>query len=177
MTPTLSGRRVVLRPMRPSDITPTHLGWLNDAEVVRHSNQRFVQHTLQSCQVYLYGFGGSPNHYLSVRLADGDRAIGTLTAYVNPRHGTADIGILMGERSAWGQGLGLEAFGLLADWLALQPGMRKLSCGTLSCNTAMLKIAQRAGFTREAVRQAQELVDGVPADIVYFARFVHAAAA
>ncbi len=163
--------------MRPSDITPTHLGWLHDAEVVRYSNQRFVQHTLQSCQAYLHGFEGSPNHYLSVRLADGDRAIGTLTAYVNPRHGTADIGILMGQRSAWGQGLGLEAFGLLADWLALQPGMRKLSCGTLSCNTAMLKIAQRAGFTREAVRHAQELVDGVPTDIVYFARFVHAAAA
>jgi [ribosomal protein S5]-alanine N-acetyltransferase len=177
MTPTLQGRRVVLRPMQPGDITPTHLGWLQDAEVVRYSNQRFVQHTQESCLAYLRGFEGSPNHYLSVRLAESDQPIGTLTAYVNQHHGTADIGILMGERSVWGQGLGLEAFGLLADWLAQQSGMRKLSCGTLSCNRAMLKIAQRAGFTREAVRVAQELVDGVPADIVYFARFVHAAAA
>ncbi len=177
MTPTLHGRRVRLRPMQADDITDTHLGWLHDAEVVRYSNQRFVQHTPQSCLAYLRSFDASPNHYLSVRLADSEQAVGTLTAYVNPHHGTADIGILMGERSVWGQGLGLEAFGLLADWLAVQPGMRKLSCGTLSCNRAMLKLAQRAGFTREAVRAAQELVDGEPADIVYFARFVHAAAA
>jgi RimJ/RimL family protein N-acetyltransferase len=50
--------------------------------------------------------------------------------------------------------------------------MRKLTCGTLACNHGMLKIAQRAGFVREAVRVGQELVDGQPTDIVYFARFV-----
>lgn len=172
----LRGDKVLLRPMRPSDITPTHVGWLNDAEVVRFSNQRFVKHTRYSCRAYLGRFEGSADLYLSVRLAASDKAIGTLTAYRNPHHGTADIGILMGERSVWGRGLGLDAFKTLADALATQPDMRKLSCGTLACNHAMIKIAERAGFQREAVRVAQELVEGVPTDIVHFARFTRAPA-
>ena len=174
--PTLQGSRIALRAMCAADITDTHVGWLNAPEVVRYSNQRFVRHTLDSSLRYLHSFEGSANLYASVRLLagedQGDRAIGTLTAYRSLHHGTADIGILMGDRATWGLGLGLEAFALLADWLAAQPGMRKLTCGTLACNHGMLKIAQRAGFLREAVRVGQELVDGQPTDIVYFARFV-----
>lgn len=172
--PVLQGPRVRLQAMQPEDITRVHVGWLNDAEVVRYSNQRFVHHSLPSCARYQAGFAGSSNLYASVRLVGCDQRVGTLTAYRSLRHGTADIGILIGERSVWGQGLGLEAFKLLADWLASQPGLRKLSCGTLACNHAMLKIAQHAGFAREAVRVAQEVVDGQPTDIVLFARFIHA---
>jgi ribosomal-protein-alanine N-acetyltransferase len=167
----LIGRRVRLRPMRPADITPQHVGWLNDPEVVRYSNQRFVRHTRYTSRSYLGRFEGSGDLYLSVRLLETDRPIGTLTAYRQLHHGTADIGILMGERAVWGQGLGGEAFTLLVDWLAVQPGMRKLTCGTLAVNHGMLRIAERAGFTREAVRVAQELVDDEPVDVVYFARF------
>ncbi len=169
--PPLQGARLLLRPMRSSDITPQHVGWLNDPEVVRYSNQRFVQHTLESSLRYLAGFERSGNLYLSARLRATDQALGALTAYCNPHHGTADIGILMGERSLWGQGFGLEAFTLLADALAAQPGMRKLTCGMLASNQGMLTLAQRAGFAREAVRTGHELVNGVPTDLVHFARF------
>ena len=169
--PQLEGRRVVLRTMQRSDIGAHHVAWLNDPVVVKHSNQRFVQHTLGSCLHYLAGFEGSANLYLSVRLLGTGQPVGTLTAYRSLHHGTADIGILMGERSLWGQGLGLEAFTLLADWLAVQPGMRKITCGMLACNHGMVALAQRAGFVREAVRTGQELVDGEPTDLLHFARF------
>jgi RimJ/RimL family protein N-acetyltransferase len=49
--------------------------------------------------------------------------------------------------------------------------MRKLTCGTLACNDAMIRLAERAGMQLEARRRAQELVDGEPVDVLYFARF------
>lgn len=170
--PRITGPRVALRPMSRDDITEAHLGWLRDPQVVRLSNQRFATHTLQSCVRYLESFAEGPNLYLSVRRVSDDQALGTLTAYRQVPHGTADIGILMGDRSTWGQGLGAEAFGLLADWLARQPGMRKLTCGTLACNTGMLRVAAKAGFVEEGRRRDQELVEGAPHDIVLLARFV-----
>jgi RimJ/RimL family protein N-acetyltransferase len=109
-----------------------------------------------------------------VRLEGSEQTIGTLTAYRNLHHGTADIGILMGERSVWGQGLGADAFGTLCDWLALQPGVRKLTAGTLAGNQGMVRVAERSGMQLEAVRRAQELVDGQPQDMLHFARFVGA---
>jgi RimJ/RimL family protein N-acetyltransferase len=172
--PVLRGRSVVLRPFTAEDIDATYLGWLSDPHVTRFSNQRFVRHSRASCQRYLAGFAGSPNLFVSVRLPgpEGERRVGTLTAYRNPHHGTADIGILIGERAAWGQGVGLDAFRTLADWLAGNPGLHKLTAGTLACNHGMIRVAQRAGFTLEAVRRAQEQVEGRRVDMHLFARFV-----
>lgn len=165
-----------LRPMEAADIHDAHLQWLSDPEVVRYSNQRFVAHSLDTCRAYLRSFVGTPNLYLSIRRRQDDQPLGTLTAYRQLPHGTADIGILVGERSCWGEGLGSEAFALLADRLAREPSMRKLTCGTLACNHGMLRVARRAGFVEEGRRIAQEIVEGHPEDIVMLARFVQAAA-
>lgn len=166
--------RLRIRPFAAADIDAAYLGWLADAEVLRFSNQRFRRHTAASCAAYLDSFAGSANLFASVRLLADDRAIGTMTAYRSPHHGTADVGILMGERASWGQGYGLEAWSALLAWLAGQPGMRKLTCGTLDLNLGMQRLAERSGMQLEARRHAQELVDGRPCDVLLYARFVDA---
>lgn len=178
LPPLLQGERVRLRPFTAADITDAYVAWLNDPEVVRYSNQRFVRHTRESCCRYFEGFGaGSPNLFASLRVAKPDASdrgeipVGTLTAYRSLQHGTADVGILLGERAVWGQGIGLEAWRLLTDWLLTTPGLRKVTAGTLACNVAMISVAERSGMQREGVRAAQEVVNGVPTDIVYFGRF------
>jgi RimJ/RimL family protein N-acetyltransferase len=181
---------VRLRPFTASDIDDAYVGWLNDAEVVRYSNQRFVRHTRASCERYFESFVGSANLFVSLRVIDAgaeravargierpaERAVGTMTAYRSLPHGTADVGILLGDRSVWGRGIGLEAWQLLTDWLLATPGLRKVTAGTLACNRSMLAVAERSGMQREGVRRAQEIVGGVPTDIVYFARFARGAA-
>ena len=174
----LRGPRVSLAPFTAADITDGYIGWLNDPEVVRYSNQRFVRHTRESCERYFAGFAGSANVFASLRWhpADGSvRAVGTLTAYRSLPHGTADVGILLGDRSARGQGLGLEAWRLMLDWLLDTPGLRTVTAGTLAANQAMRTVAERSGMHCEGRRVAQELVDGEPTDILYFARFRNAA--
>ena len=49
--------------------------------------------------------------------------------------------------------------------------IRKVTAGTLSVNAPMLKLMERSGMTREAVRRDQEIVEGAPVDVVYYARF------
>jgi [ribosomal protein S5]-alanine N-acetyltransferase len=167
----LRGASVLLRPLRVGDVNDEYIGWLNDPVLMRYSNQRFVHHDRASCVRYLRSFEGSDNLLLSVRWPGDDRAVGTMTAYRSRHHGTADLGILIGAASARGQGIGHDAWNTLAQWLLHGGGTRKLTCGTLACNAAMLRIAVRAGMVREAVRSRQEVVDGQAVDVVYFARF------
>jgi ribosomal-protein-alanine N-acetyltransferase len=170
----LRGEQVLLRAFRPADVTDAHVAWLNDPVLMRYSNQRFLRHDRDSSLRYLASFEGSDNLYLSVRLQADDRPVGTLTAYRSRHHATADMGILIGDPSVRGQGIGQDAWNTFAQWL-LGPGRtRKLTCGTLGCNRSMIRIAGGSGMTLEAVRKAQEIVDGAPQDILYFARF-HAA--
>lgn len=167
--------RLVLRPFGAQDLTDDYIGWLNDAVVVRYSNQRFRRHDGASCKAYFASFAGTDNLFVSIANRQNGRVIGTMSAYRSSHHGTADLGILLGDRRCWGQGYGLEAWDGLLSWLAGLPGMRKLTCGTLACNTAMRQLAERSGMQVEAVRRAQELVDGDPQDVLYFAKFACAA--
>ena len=166
------GDKVKLTRFTEDDITDEYVGWLNDPAVTRFSNQRFLRHDRESCRRYLGSFAGTPNLFVSVRRLDDDRPIGTMTAYVSPHHGTADMGILIGDRTVWGQGYGQDAWDTLSAFLASQPGMRKITCGTLACNEAMVRLAERSGMGLEGCRRAQELVEGEPVDVLYFARFV-----
>lgn len=169
---TLTGAKVELATFTEEDITSDYLGWLNDPLVTRFSNQRFHAHSRESCRSYFRSFAGTENSFLSIRRLEDGRAIGTMTAYVSPHQGTADLGILIGERSVWGRGYGQDAWDTLVSHLAVQPGMRKLTCGTLAGNRGMIRIAERSGMHLEGRRAAQELVESEPVDILHFARFV-----
>ncbi len=171
----LRGEKVILRPFAPEDITDSYVGWLNDPVVTRFSNQRFREHTVDTCRTYLAGFEGSPNLFVSVRLAANGEAIGTMSAYRNTQHNTCDVGIMIGNRDYWSGGYGQEAWNLLLDWLlAARPdgaGVRKVTAGTLACNGGMVKLMERSGMRREGVRVAQEIVEETPQDIVLYGRF------
>lgn len=170
----LEGRQVRLRPFGAPDITPVYLGWLQDPEIVRFSNQRFRTHTADTCQAYLTSFNGGPNYFLSICDRDTEAMLGTMTVYRSVHHGTADIGIMVGERRVWGQGIGADAFGTVMATLLDSGEIRKVTAGTLSVNTGMIRIMEKAGMQHEATRRDQELADGVPVDVVYYARFRHA---
>lgn len=160
-----------MRPFVAADIGTEYIGWLNDPEIVKYSNQRFVRHTRESCLRYFHSFAGTPNMFLSVRRSADDSAIGTMTAYVSAHHKTVDIGILIGHRAVWGGGVGQDAWNTLLNWFMTQSEIRKATAGTMRCNTGMVKLMERSGMTLEAVRPAQELLDGVPQDMLYFGKF------
>lgn len=167
----IPGKRLYLRPFSESDITADYIRWLNDPEVVRFSNQRFRLHDEESCLAYLRTFADSDNVFLAIRRCNDQRLIGTMTAYVSSQHGTADMGLLIGERGLWGQGFGLEAWNLLLDYLLRDRKLRKITAGTLRCNVGMTSIMERSGMGLEAIRSQQELVDGEAQDVLYFAKF------
>lgn len=163
----LAGARVQLATFTGADIGAPYLGWLNDPQLMRYSNQRFRQHSEQSCRAYLASFAGTDNLFLAIRHEG--QMIGTMTAYVSAVHGTVDMGLLIGA-GRQGQGLGKDAWATLMAYL-LGTGLRKVTGGTLACNGAMLGVMRATGMQPDGVRRAQELVDGVPQDVLHFASF------
>lgn len=167
----LSGSKVVLRPFESTDITAEYIAWLNDPQVVRYSNQRFVRHTEESCRCYYESFANTANLFVSVRMPGDDLAVGTMTAYVSSQHETVDLGIMIGRRSVWGGGVGQDAWNTLLEWFIVQRRIRKATAGTMRCNQPMIKLMERSGMTLEAMHPKQELLDAVPQDLLYYGKF------
>lgn len=163
--------RLIIRPFAWDDITPVYLGWLNDPVVTRYSNQRFRIHDRPSAVDYFMSFEDTNNLFLLIVHRAGEMPIGTMTVYRSRHHGTADMGIMIGDRSVWGQGYGQEAWSLVLEKLLSEPGIRKVTAGTAAPNTAMLRIMESSGMEHEATRRSQELIDDMPSDIHYYCRF------
>lgn len=172
----LLGRSVWLRAFEPRDLTEAYVDWLNDPEAVRYSNLRFRRHTRASCERELAELAGGPHRLYSLRLQADDRAIGTMTVRRSPPHGTAEVELLIGDTSVWGQGHGRDAWRTMTEWLAGQPGVRKITAGMPEGHQRMRRLAERSGMQLEAVRRAHEVVDGRPQDFLHYARFTAAAA-
>ena len=167
----LAGKQTLLRPFGADNISTDYLAWLADPEVVRFSNQRLLTHTRESALAYLNSFAGSGNLFLGIRLVETQRLVGTITAYRSQPHQTADMGLLIGDRGCWGKGIGSDAWSTLLDYLLSVCRLRKVTGGTLRCNVGMVRIMERSGMHLEAVRAEQELVDQVPQDALYYAKF------
>ena len=173
--------RLHIVPFGEEHLTARYVGWLNDPVVVRYSEQRHITHTLDSCRAYLRSFHDTPHCFWAILASDaadpacpeqaGKTHIGNINAYVDAANGTADVGILLGEQSAWGQGYGLEAWTAVCQYLLREQNLRKITAGTLSVNTPMLKLMQRAGMTPDGTRRQQIMFEGEPVDVVYAALF------
>lgn len=163
--------RLLIRRFREADISDLYIGWLNNREVVRFSNQRFKTHTVASCLDYYQSFKNSDNQFVCIEIKETSTLIGTMTLYYSRYHRTVDIGIMIGEMAARNKGYGAEAWNAVLRHCANSGSVRKISAGTLGCNLAMLKLIELSGMFLECIRPQQELVDDKPQDIHYFALY------
>lgn len=162
--------RLIIENFVHSDINDEYITWLNDKELMQYSNQRFKSHDKESCRKYLSSFDSTCQKFLAIRRKDGSkppRLVGTITLYTSTEHQTADIGLLIGIQA---QGYGSESWNAVFSSL-LQLKFRKITAGCAASNTAMRKIIENSGMELEATRQAQELIQNEPVDILYYAYF------
>ena len=167
----LEGRSVSLTLFERSDITASYMGWLNDKQIVKFSNQRFIDHTLSSCQSYYESFLGSDNLFLKVSDKNDGKFIGTVTCFYAAPHLTVDVGILIGDKMRWGQGFGTDIWLTVIDWLSQQTCVRKITAGALDQNLAMVNLFKKAGMELEAVKEKQEYFEGEARDLLFFRLF------
>jgi len=165
------GRLVQLEPMTLDDVSDDYVGWLNDQNVVRYSNQRFLTHSIESCRNYVVSFSSSTNRFLKIVSKIDGQLVGTMTVYASPHHGTVDMGILVGGTANWGRGFGQDAWDSLLYWLVSIDAVRKVTGGCVRSNSAMVRIMEKSGMKLEAVRVKQEVVGGEFQDVLHYAKF------
>lgn len=166
----LESERLRIEPFAEQHLTERYVRWLTDPEVVRWSEQRYVVHTLASCRAYYESFRGTAHMFFAIVAKDASVGhIGNINVYVETRHGTADIGILLGERAAWGQGFGREAWQRVMNALLDLGTLRKVTGGCVVDNIGMVRLMRACRMVEDGRRERQLVYDGRETDLVYYA--------
>jgi RimJ/RimL family protein N-acetyltransferase len=167
----LTGERVALRPLTVDDVGERYLGWMRDPEVNQHLEARFGEHTLESLRAFVAAQSERTDTLLLAIVAreTGEHVGNIKVGPLDPHHGTADVGLLIGERAWWGKGLGSEAIALATRLAAAELDARKLTASCYAANAGSAKAFMRAGWSAEGRRPAQFVgADGSVQDQLMF---------
>jgi len=149
----IEGATIFLRPIAEEDATEAYVSWMNDPEVVKYTESTSCDHTVDSLREYIRHRQECPDTYFFAIIRKNDnRHVGNIKlGPVNRRHGLADVGIIVGDRTCWGQGIGSDAIQTLCDWAFAELSLVKITAGVLDVNKGSFKAFRKAGFSVEAV--------------------------
>lgn len=156
-------------PFAPHHLTPRYVGWLNDPNVVKYSEQRHRTHSIESCSTYVASFRDGPNRLWAIETATYGH-VGNIAATVDMPNRVADLAIMVGEQRVQGKGAGTAAWISAMRQLYEEFGIRKITAGTMAENQAMLAIFSKSGMEIEGCRKAQFILDGRPVDLILAAK-------
>ena len=158
--PELRGRRCVLLPLREDHVTEDYVGWLNDPEINKYLESRFVRHDLDGVRAFVrQQWAVTTVLFYGIWSIDGVHIGNIKLGPVNRHHSVADLGFLIGDRNYWGKGIGSEAIALMLG-LAADLGIQKVTAGAYENNPGSIRALLKAGFVEEGYRPQQAVFDG-----------------
>jgi RimJ/RimL family protein N-acetyltransferase len=152
---------------------PVYYRWLHDLNVVKYIGRDELLEGISFSDVEAYIrliWENENSHFFAVYHTQSGTFIGT--AKINfvkacgHRNDLGDVGIMIGDRRFWGQGLATDVLQTLSKFAFNELGARKLSAGAMSLNTAMVKAFLRVGYLQEGRLRQHSLVEGVYCDHV-----------
>jgi RimJ/RimL family protein N-acetyltransferase len=166
------GEKVTLRPLRDDDADGPYPSWLNDAEVCAGNSHHVYPYGKEQALEYIRGTRGRRDLLVLAIVVSKDgqeRHIGNMSLQsIDHVWGSAEFAVLIGDRTAWGQGYGKEAARLLFQHAFRTLNLHRVHCGTFDSNTGMRRLAAHLGMREEGRRREAAFRDGRYVDIVEF---------
>ncbi|OGT37970.1 MAG: hypothetical protein A3F11_03090 [Gammaproteobacteria bacterium RIFCSPHIGHO2_12_FULL_37_14] len=166
----ISGNRIYLRPLIEADVDGPYPTWLNDEEVCQGTSHHTYPYTRRDALDYVQ----QANHtsralILAIVLQEKHLHIGNIALQqINWVYRTADLAILLGDKSQWRKGYGLEAGRLLLVHGFIKLNLNRITCATYENNTGMIKLALSLGMKQEGIRRQAAYKSGQYLDIIEF---------
>ena len=162
----MRGKRVGLRALERHDVNDRYQRWINTYEVTKYLESGLFPSTLHSLQAYYERVTGSDTCVIfAIEDLDSHEHIGNVK--LEPIHWvnrTAVFGILIGEHTLYGQGIGYEASKLCIEYAFHRLDLRKISLGVLANHDRAIRLYERLGFVIEGRRRQEHLFEGTFVD-------------
>lgn len=167
----LTSQSVTLKSLNVDNFSQNYPAWLNDKELNKYTEARFNDYSLDEVKNFILKCNEADNvlllgiHYNGVH-------VGNIKAEINPFHKTAAIGLLIGDTSLHGKGIGHRAISLITDYLLKDLDIYKVNAGLYKSNIGSLKAFKKSGFKIEYTKNAHVINgEGDREDVIVMVRY------
>jgi RimJ/RimL family protein N-acetyltransferase len=95
----------------------------------------------------------------AIETIDG-RLVGSTELRLEPARRKAEFGIVIGDRSQWGRGLGTEALRLVLAYAFGELELNRVELTTAEDNERAIRSYKKVGFVREGLKRQDRMVEG-----------------
>lgn len=168
----LKGNRVLLRPVRRSDLSDL-VRWFNDPEVTQYLGA-YLPMTEMAEEKWIEELAttrASSHVVLMIEVIEGgtNKAIGDIgLANIHPKDHSATFGIAIGEKDYWSKGYGTEAARLIVNYGFEQLNLHRINSGVISFNERSIRLHMKVGFKKEGRQREAIFKNGRFHDHVVF---------
>lgn len=148
MTVHISSEKVLLRELTEEDVSERYLGWLRDPDAMKYITAAGLTKGLADLREYVRERVGREDVlFLGIFDKESGLHVGNIKYEpVNESLGYAIMGILIGEPSCRGKGIGTDALLNSAKWLKEHRGIKQILLGVDAENVAGIRSYEKAGF-------------------------------
>ncbi len=166
--PFLEGENIYLREVRITDVNENYYNWMNDNEVTRYLESRFYPQSREKIEEYVKSINNNPDYvFLAIVEKKSNTHIGNIKlGPINWLHRSADAGLLIGEKTAWGKSYATEAIKIVTKYAFRKLNLHKLTAGCYKQNIGSEKAFKKNGYIVEGIRKKHCFLDGEYADVI-----------
>ena len=149
----IHGEKIYLRFVREVDAYGNWWRWFNDPDVTVHMNKGVKENTVEDQLVFFEKVSHSEKDVvLAICDLESGVHIGTTGLHdIDWGKGTAQFGIVIGEKTLWGKGIGTEAWRMIVEYGFSALKLKKIHTKIFAGNLPSLRIAEECGFEKKAV--------------------------
>jgi RimJ/RimL family protein N-acetyltransferase len=166
----LRSTRVRLTALDESD-APTIARWTEDADYLRlqDTNAAIPRTAADISSEITAESKAADTIVLAIRLVDGDELVGTVGYYeIEWSNQVAWLGLGIGDRSHWGQGIGSEAMQLALRYAFYELNLYRVQLTVIDYNARAIALYEKSGFKREGVFRQFGQRDGRRYDMILY---------
>jgi RimJ/RimL family protein N-acetyltransferase len=165
----IGGPRVRLWALEKFDVSKNY-HWGNDAELMVLTGMSPYPKSLLDIERWYESVHSNPNLKLfTIKTIEGEYLGNIEINDIDWRVGRGELGIIIGEKTFWKQGIGAEAIGLLVDFAFTEMRLHRIEARVLAHNKRAQKVFERCGFSREGTMRDAFYLDGRYHDVVLYA--------
>ena len=145
----LKGDQVTLRAIERDDL-PRYVAWLNNPEVTRHLTLYLPLNADDEADWYEAQRKDDTVQNFAIVVNEDNVHIGSVGLMnISHKEQNAELGIVIGDKTQWGQGYGREAINLLLNFAFAEMNLHRVYLRVNVSNTPAIRCYQNCNFVEE----------------------------
>ena len=167
---------ITLRKLNLSkDISDKYLTWMNDLEIHKYTEQKYIKHSLTQIKRFVKEKNKSKNEFLYgifLKRNNLNTHIGNIKlGPINFIHKTGVISYFIGEKDLWGKGYTTLAIKEIIK-IAKKKGLKKLKAALYEMNIGSKKVLEKNGFKIEGRFKSELIFKNKRVDHYFFGKIL-----